>query len=272
MRIAGRAAVALTALAVSGLTLSGCGLVWGAPPVTTYENADGETVTLNWRDYPSEAWVDVDEVLAAPDRDSLEPAARALVEELREAIESAADVDLVSAADTRESLWFDDENWFAASDNGYGGESMLVTVNCCSLASDSVPPPEHWRDVVEAASAVTRRHGLGPLVLDHESASMATDPAWAKEYAENYCDGALDDCWLWSATAYGNSQWVSFGITDGTRDATGQAAKDAEQFDHPLTTIAVDYGATVIDTGRRAEFERALEPFLGQPKPPATSD
>lgn len=168
-------------------------------PTSTYAGADGETVTVDWADYPGEAGVDADAVRAAPDQDELEPVARELIERVRAAIEAEGSV--VMAPVEREGTWFDDDNWFAADGNGYGGESMYVTLNCCDLESESVPAPDAWRGVLDAASAVTEEFGLGPLVLDHESDAMTADADWAADYAEQYCNLPGRGCWAWYATA-----------------------------------------------------------------------
>jgi hypothetical protein len=264
--------VGIAALALAALVLSGCGLlVNGPPPTSTYEGADGKAVVVSWEDYPGEAGLDSSENLAAPDRDALEPVARELMAELREVIEDAAGVALEPL--TAEATWFADENWYVAEGNGYGGESMLTTLNCCDLQAAEVPPADQWQEVLDAASEVTERHGLGPLVPEYRSEPMRAEPSWLAEHEKQYCNGVRDECWAWFATAYGDGQWVSFAMIDRARDKSGAAAKDAEQFDAPLATTGVSYGATVIDSGRRAEFEAALEPFVGLDQPePTTSD
>ncbi len=267
-----RRAVAAIAGVAAVAALSGCGVLGASPsPTSTYLCADGETVTVDWADYPGEAGVDADAVRAAPDQDELEPVARELVERLRAAIEAEASV--VMASVERESTWFDDDDWFAAEGNGYGGESMYVTLNCCELESSTVPAPASWSGVRDAASAVTEEFGLGPLVLEHESDAMAADAAWAADYAEQYCNLPDGGCWAWYATTYGDSQWVSLAIRDAARDPSGDALAEAEQFDWPVASISLSYGATVIRAGMREAFDAALAPFEGLEQPaPTTSD
>ncbi|MGZ0712393.1 hypothetical protein ACWPKO_29055 (plasmid) [Coraliomargarita sp. W4R53] len=251
---------------------AGCGVLWNEPsPTTTYQSADGEDVVVNWVDYPAEAGVDAAEIVKAPDRDEIEPLVRELMADLRAAIDEAAEVSLASVAPEQE--WFADANWHTSSGNGYGGESMLVTLNCCDLQTDTAPPAQRWDAVLAAASNVTEQHGLGPIVLDHDSAAMRAEPAWLAEHEEQYCNGTSDDCWAWFGSAIGNGQWIWLSVMDGTRDATGQAAQDADSFDDPIASVGVSYGATVIDSDRRAEFERALKPFVGLELPePTASD
>lgn len=267
-----RRAGALLVGAAAAAALSGCGVLGSAPsPTSTYAGADGETVTVDWADYPGEAGVDADAVRAAPDQDELEPVARELIERVRAAIEAEGSV--VMAPVEREGTWFDDDNWFAADGNGYGGESMYVTLNCCDLESESVPAPDAWRGVLDAASAVTEEFGLGPLVLDNESDAMTADADWAADYAEQYCNLPGGGCWAWYATAYGDSQWISLAIRDSSRDPSGDALAEAEQFDWPVASVSLSYGATVIRAGMREAFDAALAPFEGLEQPaPTTSD
>jgi hypothetical protein len=265
-----RRAAGLIVLAVATAAFTGCGVLWDAPsPTSTYTGADGEPVTVDWVDYPGEAWQDSAPLLTAPDQDEVEPIVRQLLEELREAVESAAGVALEPVGSP--GAWFQESNWYASQGNGYGGESMLVTLNCCDLQSDIAPPLARWPEVLAAASAVTEELGLGPLVLEQDSAPMAADPAWQKEYAEKYCNGPDGGCWLWAATAYADGQWLSFSIQDSARDTTGVAAEEAEEFGWPPSSVSFSYGATVIRAGMRDDFARAYAPFAGLDKPAQTT-
>lgn len=167
--------------------------------------------------------------------------------------------------------WFSDENWYPQGGNGYGGDSMLVTVNCCELAADSVPNFAHWQSVLDAASDVTIAAGLGPLVLQPESAAMKDDPNWSEEYHDKNCN--LDDggCWFWSAWATDGVQWVDFVIQNAALDLTGEAATRPVSADGRLETIRDSYGATVVRSEKSDEYARVIQPFLGLERPDATT-
>ncbi len=87
-------------------------------------------------DYPGEAWQDSAPLIAGPDQVQLEPVVRELIEELSTAVESAAGVALEPVGSPGD--WFQDSNWYSSEGNGYGGESMLITLNCNNKASSRV--------------------------------------------------------------------------------------------------------------------------------------
>lgn len=244
----------IAALLVSALLLTGCGILGPEPsPVTTYTDEAGESVTVDWVDYPAAAWIDGEQLLETPDQNDIELPARALVTAVGEAVAEVTAFPLEPLAP--ESEWFGDDRWFAQQGNGYGGESMLTTVNCCELQADRVPEARLWQDVVDAASRAAAAQGIGPFAFDDIDAG---------------CNGQAG-CWLWSATAWDGVQWVSLSISDATKDPTGQAQKDAEQFGWPLRTVSVSYGATVVRAGQMAAFAEAMQPFRGLERPAQTT-
>lgn len=240
-------------VALLGLVaLTGCGVFLPSPPpVTTHVGDSGEEVTLEWVDYPAHAGIDGTQLIDYPDQAELEPVARALLDNLRISMQSAG-ARLTSDA---EADWFGDANWFPQAGNGYGGSSLLTTVNCCGLQADAVPAPEEWSTLIDAASAAVARHGLGEFVID--------------TYAES-CSGEVG-CWLWTATATDGVQWVYMSIQDADLDGTGEAAREVEQYGWPAQQITLSYGATVVRAGEKAAFAEAIAPFLGQPLPEGTT-
>ncbi|WP_010204346.1 hypothetical protein [Salinibacterium sp. PAMC 21357] len=121
-------AVLLIALS---LLLSGCSLLGFEPsPTTTYTDETGAEVTVDWVNYPAYEGIDGEKLIGFPDQAELEPAARELVEQLRVAIVDSSGLAMTSSEP--ESDWFGDKNWYPQSGNGYGGESMLTTVNCAT--------------------------------------------------------------------------------------------------------------------------------------------
>lgn len=267
MMTRGRAAAGALLLAA---LMTGCGVLWSVPsPTSTYTDESGATVTVDWKDYPAQEGIEGADLVGAPDQAQLEAPARELVQELRDAIEDSSGLVLVPAEP--EAGWFGADDWFEEEGNGYGGESLLVSVNCCTLRSDRAPDPARWRAVLDAASKVTEEAGLSTLQLEHESEQMAADPAWEKEHREQFCNLPDGSCWYWAATAYDGSQWVSFTVQDASLDPTGDGVRDAAEYDEPPAYVAIDYGATVVQAGRSAEYERALAPFAGLDQPAATS-
>ncbi|MBH0082223.1 hypothetical protein [Salinibacterium sp. SWN167] len=242
-------------LAALSLLLSGCSILGFEPsPTTTYTDATGTEVTVDWVNYPAHEGNDGEKLLEYPDQAELESGARELVEQLRMVITDSSGLALTSSEPEQD--WFADKNWYPQSGNGYGGESMLITVNCCDFTSDSVPEPNEWQRVLDAASQVTQDAGLGNFVLDDV-------PEW--------CADAGDECWRWTGTATDGVQWVFIKIDDLALDPTGDSAQDAEEFDWPLASISFSYGATVVRTGQSDEYADAFSPFLGLKQPSATS-
>lgn len=223
---------------------------------------------MDWKDFPASEGSDAEALVDAPDQAELEGPARRLMDDLRAAVEAAAGTPLT--AEQAEGTWFGEENWYPETGNGYGGEPMLTTVNCCRLASETAPDPERWRAVVDAASRVAEEAGLGPFVLEHESAAMAADPVWRAEHREHYCNVVGGGCWWWSATAYDGYQWVDLRIDDASLDPTGDGVDEAEELDLPVASITLEYGATVVRTGMKPAYEEALAPFRGLEQPEAT--
>ena len=245
-------AVPLIALS---LLLSGCSVLGFEPsPTTTYTDATGTEVTVDWVNYPAHEGNDGEKLLEYPDQAELESGARELVEQLRVAIVDSSGLAMTSSEAERD--WFADKNWHPQTGNGYGGESMLTTVNCCDFTSDSAPEPSEWQRVLDAASQVTQDAGLGKFILDDV-------PEW--------CGDTGEECWRWTGTATDGIQWVFIKIDDGALDPTGDAAKDAKDFDWPLASINFSYGATVVTAGKSDEYADALNPFLGLTQPPSTS-
>jgi hypothetical protein len=246
-----RAAVLLVVAAL----LTGCS-AWSASPTSSYTDSSGETVTVDWADYPAQAGQDGEALLEYPDQAELEPGARQLMDALRVTISDASGADLNAAE--AESAWFGDENWYPQEGNGYGGDSLLTTINCCELRSDSIADASQWQTVLDAASETAKDAGLGPFVRD---------------VLPEYCVGRQDQCWFQSATATDGVQWVYLTMEDRTLDASGDASREADRLDLPLAGIAIGYGATVVQAGRAGEYRNSIQPFTGLDRPVAsTSD
>ncbi|MDJ0333804.1 hypothetical protein QMG83_01055 [Salinibacterium sp. G-O1] len=248
-----RKAVGIVTVAV--VMLTGCSALGFEPsPTTTYIDEAGTEVTVDWVDYPAYEGIDGERLLGHPDQADLEPVARDLVKQLRTAIADASGYAMTSSEP--EGRWFDDDNWHEQGGNGYGGRSMLTTVNCCDLSSEGAPEASEWQRVFDAANQAVQAEGLGEFVLD--------DPL-------EWCGTTAEECWRWTGFATDGVQWVSLLIQDGALDPTGDAVREAEELDRPVATIQFGYGATVVPTGRSDEYARALDPFVGLKQPRATA-
>lgn len=237
------------------MLLTGCSALAASPsPTSTYTDDSGKTVTVDWESYPAHAGQDGEALIEYPDQSILEPAARQLMDELRTTIADTSGFELKPAQP--ESEWFSDGSWHPQVGNGYGGDSLLTTVNCCELTSDGLPDPDQWQMVLDAASEITRVAGLGSFVRD--------------ESLEE-CADTDEQCWVWSATATDGVQWVCLSIQDRSLDPTGEASQEADKFDWPLTSIGISYGATVVQAGSLSDYRAAMRPFVGLDRPDATT-
>ena len=242
-------------LIVIGSLLTGCSALGSEPsPITTFTDDTGTEVTVDWVDYPAHEGFDGEKLLGYPDRAELKPVARDLIERLRAAVADASGFALTSSEP--ESEWFRDDNWYLSGGNGYGGDSMLSTINCCDFSSDGAPHRSEWQGVVDAASLAVEAAGLGEFVLD--------DPL-------EWCGDVAEKCWRWSGAATDGVQWVFIMIQDGSLDPTGEAVREAKELDRPVASVQFGYGATVVPTGLSDEYARALDPFLGLKQPRATT-
>lgn len=257
--------VVLLAVAVTG-----CSAIWPVPsPTTAYTGAQGETITVDWADYPGQAGVDGEALLGHADQSTLEPKVRALLRELQAAVADASGLELNPVSPEQE--WFSDENWYLHEDNGYGGESLLVTLSCCDLATDAAPEPHKWQSVFDAVSEVTVTAGLGPIVRKQYSAEMEADPTWRQDYLDTACNLDGGECWMWSGSTYNGVHRVDFSIQDASLDPARAGSDGAANPDSWVDYIHISYGAIVVRSGKSAEYERAIQPFVGLEQPAATT-
>ncbi|WP_438253259.1 hypothetical protein [Microbacterium sp. A82] len=235
--------------------LTGCAAFGQTPsPTTTYTDASGNTTVVEWADYPAHAGQDGDALISYPDQAELPPLATDLINEVADAVSDASGIDLVPT--TPETTWFSDSNWHEQVGNGYGGESLLITVNCCEFTSDTAPDRTKWSAILAEASRAAEASGFGTFIIDDQM---------------ERCGENADDCWILSATATDGPQWVSLSIQDAALDPTGDAEQDAEKFGWPTATISLGYGASVVQAGKQEEFELAMHDFIGLDRPDTTT-
>lgn len=236
--------------------LTGCAAFGRSPaPTTTHTNAAGEHVVVQWVNYPAHAGQDGEALIGYPDQVELQPIATHITTHIAAAITDATGIALIPA--TPVSNWFSADSWHAQAGNGYGGESMLTTVNCCELASEVTPIRAEWDTVLDAADRAAGHAGLGRFV--------------AVEQPENCGDADEDTCWSFAATASDGVQWVSLSIQDRALDPTGDAQREAAKMGWPKATISISYAATVVQAGKQEKFTRAMQDFIGLERPAGTT-
>ena len=263
---AGRTVALVLALAV-GLPVLGLGGLWllfaPRPVVTTAVGDDGREVELRWAEHPGQADVTIDEALDGPSlADGLEEGA-AMVAEMQDALSARSGVDWTTPPGGS-----DDQVVFP-SENGWGGPSLLRTVNLPTQQTTSVP--EAWSDKQEAVAIigeVAARHGWSEPVLD--------DDRWPQSEADRVrsTGGASYErqVVVTGGVEGPHGQWLAFGFQDLSKDVDGRFTEDfrllAEQGWEP-DSLTLSYGANaLLPEADRAEFERRAAPFAGQEVPP----
>ncbi|MDJ0311882.1 hypothetical protein [Arthrobacter sp. H35-D1] len=256
-----RTALAGFAVAAALASVSAC----AAAPTSTYTNASGQEVTVNWRDYPLHAYRTPDEVLTAPVKEDSEEISAAILSEIKTALGREFNLEWNARGE---------QGWYPSSGNGYGGEAMTTTWNSVGWNSNTVPAgTAEWERIMAIISRITRAHGLGAVQVTHHGDTFKNDPEWQKDLLEEYGTADPQKLWWWDGTAHSGMQWLSVYIVDVARDPTGAAAKDYEESKLPPRSISISYGVTTVPRADRAALAKALEPFAGlTPPTPTTSD
>ena len=229
-------------------------------PTSTYTGPSGQQVTVDWADYPGAAGIDASDVLVAPTQEQAERIAETLLTDLERTLTD----DYGLTWETRQ-----EGGWSSVGGNGYGGDSSYVTYNSDSRESTDAPAEkDEWRRIVQIVSDLGARHGLNPMVLEHDR-DYAT-PTWLQE---NYATTDPEDFWWWSGTSEQGAQWLSVTLTDTDQDADRKRAEQSRELGLPEQSIHLLYGVTTIEDSHRAAFRAALAPFDGLDRPaPTQSD
>lgn len=239
-----RIAAAALALGLAG-SLAAC----AASPETSYVDASGERVTVNWRDYPATSWIGAEAVLAAPSAEETPERSERLLADLRKALDAEFPISEWSACCFGEGP----AEWFPMDSNEYGGDSMLRTYNSLNWSGEAEIPRGQWDRVVTVAAEVAAEYGLD--VRRHDDDLSPGLELWLHE--EGLSSG-------------NDTEWLSVAVQDARLDPSGQALKDAEEYDQLVAGITLFYGITTISDEDRAEFERRAAPFAGLQRPPAS--
>ncbi|QYF73119.1 hypothetical protein [Cryobacterium sp. PAMC25264] len=255
--VAGRAVAGMLAALTLAITLTSC-----APsPTTTYRADSGETVTVDWSDYPGHDGMDAEDVLRAPPAEEIRTVSASILGEIEARLSDEFRLEWEDGPSGGEGTFFPQEG------NGYGGDSLYVTFNSAGRESLSIPSrAEDWTRIMQLISDVTSAYGLG--ALERES----IDPDRSAESAER--SGSDDPAaqWQWFGTAFGDSQWVSVSMNDIDRDRSGKAAGEiGVDNGWNARSVQISYGATTLGSEDRAAFLDRIEPFEGLPQPQATT-
>jgi hypothetical protein len=248
---AGVRAARVRATGASVVVLLAAGALVGcaASPTTTYTDASGETVTVDWSDYPLDPYTDPSEVLALPPVEQVGdrwPAVRAAV---------VAAIEAELGEEFGDLAWVErgEAEWFPYGGNGYGGETMLQVYNSAGWEADVRLPPSAWPRVIDAAERELAEWGIT------QRGDLAGDPG---------SDGDDTTEWLLVGDFFQSGEFMSVSVQDARLDDDARA--DAEEHGHLVSGISMFYGIQTISESQRDAFIRAAEPFDGLERPEPT--
>lgn len=225
-----------TVAAVVALLMTGC-----APPATTTTtDADGNTVTVDWVDYPASAGMPADDVLALPVAEGVEARVDQLISEVQAALE----------AEYRISEWTtrNEGGWFPEEGNGYGGASLLTTYNSASYEAEIRIPIEQWDDVIDTVRTITQRYEITEEMSD----------TYFEEYPE----------WMRVGSFHRGAEFFDIFIQDDTLNPDHNTG---DSDDGLVTGVSLFYGITTISEDDRDEFIQRAAPYEGLKLPEATT-
>lgn len=238
----------VAAALVLGLTvaLTAC----ASSPETSYTNEAGETITVDWRDYPASAWLGVEDVLSGPGSGEVPARSEQLLAAVRDALATEFGITRWEAEGDPEGA----DDWYPMRENEYGGESMLVTFNSQAWGGEASIPYAEWERVVDVVADVAARYGLDQRRNDGDH----SDPG--------------QELWLRSESLMqaGPSEWLGVSVQDANLDPSGEALEDAEKLGLLVSGVSLFYGITTVLDEDRAEFERRAAPFAGLERPKAS--
>lgn len=232
------------ALALS-IALSAC----VASPESTYTNAAGESVTVDWSDYPASAWLGVEEILAGPRASDVPERSEQLLAEIRAQLAEEFDIAAWAVAGEPQG----NGDWFHMRENEYGGESLLVTFNSPGWDGEASIPRADWERAVDVIAGVAAEYGLDERWHDTD----LTPPF---------------DQWMRSETLTrgAGSEWVSVLVQDANLDPSREALEEAAKHGWLVSGVSISYGITTVRDQDLAEFQRRAAPFAGLERPEAS--
>lgn len=231
-----RILVPLAAGVLATLLLAGC----TQPATTTTTDADGNTVTIDWVDYPANAGIPASDVLALPMAEEVEARANQLISEVKDALE--AEYGITEWTTSNEGGWFPEEG------NGYGGTSLLTTYNSASHGAEIRIPVEQWDDVIDTVRTITQKYEI----------SEERNETYIEEYPE----------WMRFGGFYRGTESFDIMVQDDTLNPE-HATSDSD--DELVTGVSLLYVITTISKGDRDEFIQRAAPYEGLRLPEATT-
>lgn len=230
--------------------------------VTVETTPDGSERTVYWREYPGVAELDPEKVLKAPSpREGLRQGER-MIAEIRAALTAEFGLEWAPPPAAEGT------DWAYPAENGYGGPSMLVTVNGPSSQSTTVPTA--WADkqrALEIIGDVIAGYGFEVPRFDQEVHPVPEDEA-----IRDLGGATLETQAILPGMAEGPSgQWLMFSFQDLSKDTDGRIR---ERLETPTDagwqsdTITLMYGANgLLPEKDREEFLERLAPFDGLTRP-----
>lgn len=204
---------------LTSVTLAGC----AAEP----------TDALDWSGYPAAAGIAVDDALANPGEGDIaahgEEVLQSMMTELQEEFGVSG-----WAAHT-------DESFSPYGDNGFGGESMLLTYSAPIWQSETPVPSGDWDDLLAVATEVAARHEMTPID-----------------------DGSTSE-WMSQLTLTDGTSYLDVLVVDLTE--ADYQREEAEAGGEPTQGVSLTFGAVVIPDDERDAFAKAAQPFIGEPLP-----
>lgn len=251
-----RSGFAILSVLILALLLTGCASLIPSPK-TTYTNEHGETVTVDWREFPSITGTDAQAVLDGPTVEETEARADEILEAARATItEHLESLGVVNATgvewNTDRSDAVSGDHWFPGTDNGYGGRSMLQIYNSPVWELEVTVPFNEWEGVLESVDEVLGDRGFADRYEYPHEQSGESGAQWTAEV-------------IFSS----GSEFVSVVVSDTTRST--EKLRDTQESSLAVAGISVFHGASAIKESDREEFARRAAPFAGLEHPNATT-
>ena len=209
-------------------------------PKTTYRDASGATVTVDWADYPAHAGMAAEDILAGPSTEETPAREERLVADIARAL--SAEFDLGPPVLHGEGAWY------PSSGNGYGGASMLETFNSGEWRFDATIAPERWERVIDLIASAVAPSGFVPQVpLDPAEEITRSTTMWFADFV-----------------AFG-TEWLSVTVGDARLDPAEH--KTAKANGWLIAGVTLTYGITTISESDRETFRSRAEPYEGLARP-----
>jgi hypothetical protein len=220
-----------------------------SPPTTTFTDASGESITVDWSEYPADAYTGAEEVLDLPPVEDVERRWSRVRGALTDAIQAELGGEFGDLAWRKRG----DDGWYESSGNGYGGDTMLQVYNSAGWEAGVRLPRSVWPRVLQAAEEELAQWGITVAKVD----SSADDD-----------DANAHARWLLVRDFFSGGEFMSVSVQDATLE--DDALADVESYGGLVSGIALFYGIQTISESDRDAFARAALPFEGLTRPAPT--